>query len=111
MVGVEPDFVELSGSDPVAFIISANLARRHMTKGQRAMAGVKAGLILNITHGETANVVGVSRQYVDHAVTVADADPDLADQVLAGITTLNEAYKTISDRRKEVERLATTKRD
>ncbi len=29
-------------SDPVAFILSANLARRHMSKGQRAMAAVRA---------------------------------------------------------------------
>ena len=42
MVDVEPDFVELNGSDPVAFILSANLARRHMTKGQRAMAAARA---------------------------------------------------------------------
>ena len=29
---------QLDGEDPVAFVISANHYRRHMTKGQRAMA-------------------------------------------------------------------------
>jgi len=38
MAGVEPRFEELNGQDPVAFIVSANLARRNMTKGQQAMA-------------------------------------------------------------------------
>lgn len=38
MAGVEPATRELNGQDPEAFIISSNIARRHMTKGQRAMA-------------------------------------------------------------------------
>lgn len=41
MAGVEPEYVEMNGSDPVAFILSANLARRHMSKGQRAMAAAR----------------------------------------------------------------------
>ena len=28
----------LDGEDPTAFVLSANIHRRHMTKGQRAMA-------------------------------------------------------------------------
>jgi hypothetical protein len=98
MVGVEPDFVELGGSDPVAFILSANLARRHMTKGQRAMAGVMA-LSVNNSQSKVASVVGVDRSYVSQARQVLDADTQLADQVLAGTIPLNEAYDTISDRR------------
>lgn len=35
---VTPHLKELNGTDPVAFIISSNINRRHMTKGQRAMA-------------------------------------------------------------------------
>src|ERR1700751_2486543 len=36
---VEPSSVELnSGQDPVAFIVSANINRRHLTAGQKAMA-------------------------------------------------------------------------
>jgi len=31
-----------NGQDPVALIISANIQRRHLTKGQQAMAIVKA---------------------------------------------------------------------
>src|SRR3974390_2198233 len=34
---VEPEFVTLNGEDPEAFIISQNLARRHLTPGQRAI--------------------------------------------------------------------------
>lgn len=33
--GVEPRFLEYTGDSPVAFIIGANLARRHLDKGQK----------------------------------------------------------------------------
>ena len=35
LVGVEPRFVEYEGDSPVSFIVSANLARRHLDKGQK----------------------------------------------------------------------------
>jgi hypothetical protein len=34
----EPAVRQLNGEDPTAFVLSANIHRRHMTKGQRAMA-------------------------------------------------------------------------
>jgi hypothetical protein len=37
IAGIEPKFVDLNGDDVEAFIISQNLARRHMNAGQRAM--------------------------------------------------------------------------
>ena len=35
IAGVEPRFTEYKGDSPVAFIIGANLARRHLDKGQK----------------------------------------------------------------------------
>jgi hypothetical protein len=35
---VKPNYVELNGQDPAAYIVSANLARRNLSKGQQAMA-------------------------------------------------------------------------
>jgi len=35
LAGVAPRFVEYTGNSPVAFIIGANLARRHLDKGQK----------------------------------------------------------------------------
>ena len=37
IAGVESTTRELNGEDPAAFVLSANIDRRHMTKGQRAM--------------------------------------------------------------------------
>ena len=38
ITGVEPTTRQLNGEDPVAFVLSANIHRRHLTKGQRTMA-------------------------------------------------------------------------
>ncbi len=41
LAGVPPQFVKYAGSDPIAFIISANLRRRQLSASQRAMIGAR----------------------------------------------------------------------
>jgi ParB-like chromosome segregation protein Spo0J len=49
--GVKPTFRTLNGQDPIAFIISSNVRRRHLSKGQQAMAVAKASnLVSNLGH-------------------------------------------------------------
>ena len=38
IAGIEPTTVLFEGDDPRAYIIASNIARRHMSKGQQAMA-------------------------------------------------------------------------
>ncbi len=38
IAGVEPTFEQLGAREPLAFIVSSNLKRRNLTKGQAAMA-------------------------------------------------------------------------
>jgi len=49
IAGVEPEFKEFEGDDPLAHVISLNLHRRHLSESQRAMV---AGNIANIQLGE-----------------------------------------------------------
>ena len=53
--GVIPDYVLLDGQDPVTYILSANINRRHMTKGQRAIVVARIRLVSNQTVREAAN--------------------------------------------------------
>ncbi len=46
--GVEPLFETYDGDDPLAYVLSANLHRRHLDDGQRSMVAAK---IANMKHG------------------------------------------------------------
>jgi hypothetical protein len=62
--GVEPRYKEYDGDDPLGYVISLNMARRHLTESQRAMIAAK---IENMRQGErtdlepNANLHKVSR--------------------------------------------------
>ena len=90
--------------DPVAYVLSANLARRHMSKGQRAMAGAMVAVLTKSAQREVASTTKVDAGYVGRAAVVLSADPDLAAQVLAGTIPLNEAYSTIQARNEVLSR-------
>jgi len=92
LAGVEPRVEELAG-DPVAYIYSANVARRNMSKGQRAMAIAKLypeGHQGKKTSQKICEVA--STEYVRQARIVLAWSPHVADAVLAGDQSLSDAY-------------------
>jgi len=95
--GVEPHFWTFDGDDPVAFILSVNVHRRHLSKGQRAMAVAKA--YSDYTLREQAKRADASRGLISHAAVVLEWAPDLADQVLAG-GSLDQAYEVAQERKR-----------
>jgi hypothetical protein len=50
---IEPRFTPYQGDDPVGYIISANLMRRHLDKNQRALIGAK---LANMRQGERTDI-------------------------------------------------------
>jgi hypothetical protein len=120
LAGVEPAVRRLNGEDPTAYVMSANIHRRHMTKGQRAMAVAmmypkgRQGQRTDIrnadgsTSGKIPEVAEVDPSYIGRARTVLKFTPEVAPQVLSGALMLDSAY-TDAKVRKERSELESTK--
>jgi ParB/RepB/Spo0J family partition protein len=93
-VGVVPNYTVLSDwENPINYTISANIIRRHMTKGQRAMAVASVCPFSGQTQRQLARQSGLSKGLVGNAAVVLKHAPDLAPSVLAGHLSLDNAYE------------------
>jgi hypothetical protein len=84
MAGVEPVFKDFDGDDALAFVISANLHRRHLDDSQRAMIAAAlenlghggnrqdANLHLEISRAAAATLLNVSPRTVASAAAVRE---------------------------------------
>jgi hypothetical protein len=101
-LGIKPDVVVYEG-DPVAYVISINIRRRHLMAGQRAMIEAKLTCTTGVgslsTLSESAEVAGVGERLIERARYVVKYAPDLADQVIAGTLGFEPAYKRTHDRK------------
>lgn len=106
--GVDPIITEFHGDDPIAFIVSANLRRRHLTDSQRAMIAAELSRFgrgrprkeekvqpCAFSQREAADLLDVSRRSVQDAKKIKRVDPALADEVRRGETSVNAAKKKI----------------
>lgn len=103
-VGAEPTFRTYDGDDPVGFVISLNLKRRHLNESQRAMV---AASLANLSKGrpkenagipavsqpEAAKMLSVSRDSVQTAAKVErEAPVEVVEAVKTGVMSLNLAF-------------------
>jgi len=81
--GVEPHFEEFDGEDPVAFVVSKNVARRHLDESQRALAAARIATLQKganqhspigetRTQAEAAQILNVGKRSVERARDVLD---------------------------------------
>jgi hypothetical protein len=112
--GVEPLLKEFAGNDPVAFVLSANLHRRHLTPGQQAAIVASAqdwtraqgvggdrksdqSATLHLDSvGDRAAQSGASIRTQKMADKVAKASPELAKQVAHGEISLPKALEQLA---------------
>ncbi|MBT2748370.1 MULTISPECIES: ParB/RepB/Spo0J family partition protein [unclassified Lysobacter] len=109
--GVVPRFVTFDGDDPLAFIISENVTRRHLSESQRAMVASRlanrpvggtyshSANLQNeiVTRDHVAKLLSVSDRTIANAVRVREAGiPDLIAKVDGGAITVHEAAKIAS---------------
>jgi len=115
-LGIEPDTVEFTGDDPLEFVLSKNLHRRHLNESQRAMIASELanmcrgepkpanlpvyesqqpqGITQNrrVSQAEAAEMLNVSERSVRTAAKIKkDATPEVIQQVKEGKKTLNAA--------------------
>jgi RNase H-fold protein (predicted Holliday junction resolvase) len=96
---VSPDMIQVALDDPVAYILSKNVTRRHLTQGQRAMAVAKArGVhLVNIRDGAASSRLSLG--IVAEAAVVLKYAPEYADAVLFRGMPLKEAYAKAQERK------------
>ncbi len=126
--GVEPDIIETDTDDPIGYVLSLNLHRRHLTVSQASMCAQRAREMyddaakdrqeeLGRTHGvdpsgqmslrgqardKVGDVFGISGKSVDRAKRVIKGIPQLATAVDAGMLTVNKAA-TIASQPEELQ--------
>jgi ParB-like chromosome segregation protein Spo0J len=121
--GVEPQFREYAGRDPLGDVVAWDLHRRQLTVGQRAAVALKlkpmlevrakrrmsdgAKGVANLPHpgksrDQAAAAVGVSGRTVQDLEAVQQAAPELAAKGASGEMTVHAARRKVKAKKKEV---------
>lgn len=103
IAGVDFEANEFEGEDPIAFVLSKNLHRRHLTATQRATAivtatnwranGQKSSSApgAELTAKEMAKAAEVSTRTIEQAKAAVTADPELGEAMKDGKVSAKEA--------------------
>ncbi len=101
--GIAPRFRVYDGNDPIGFVVSLNLKRRHLNESQRAMVAASLANMpahrpsdksanLQTSQTQAADMLQVSTRSVATAAKIErDATQELVDAVRAGSISLNLA--------------------
>jgi DNA modification methylase len=122
VLGIEPLVEVYEGSDPLGFVVSLNLNRRHLNESQRAMVAAEIanlqrgrpqenGSIELITQRQAADLVNSSPASIKRARQVLEQAPVLADAVKRGDIAVSRAATLVGlpeDQQKEAVRLVTS---
>lgn len=108
--GIEPEFCEFDGDDPLAYAISLNLKRRHLNESQRAMVAAELATfgkgrptenppIGGFKTEEAAKLLNVAPRSIERARVVREKGvPELVGAVKAGKMAVSAAAKIAKER-------------
>ena len=103
-ISVEPTFVSFDGADPLRFVISSNLQRRHLSPKQRACIAADLATMQRtdtlkrgpdgpigpsekITNSQAAEMMGVGERSVKRAKALREANPEQFEAIKAGLVS------------------------
>jgi N6-adenosine-specific RNA methylase IME4/ParB-like chromosome segregation protein Spo0J len=98
--GVEPTFTAYTGDDPVAYVVSLNLRRRHLDESQRAMVAAKLATLKlgdnqhseGLPIGRSSELLNVGERTVARAREVQEhGTPELVSAVERGAVSVSAA--------------------
>ena len=110
LAGIESDCTEYEGDDPLGYVLSLNLHRRHLTASQRAALAAEianmtqggdrisdqsAKLPVGISQPEAAEKLDVSERYVREAKKIQEESPEHFDKVKSGELSLQQAKREL----------------
>lgn len=123
---VEPATKDYTGKDPLGYVISLNLHRRHLTESQRAIVAAKMANIqkhhhkndrqICLSQNEAAEKLNVSERIVRDAKKILIEKPQEAKAIERGEKTINEVVREIKyeeqkERHKELDKKSNARVD
>lgn len=94
IAGVDCPLREYMGDDPVSFVVSLNLKRRHLTESQRAMVAAKLATLGQGARTDLSPIGEMSQQRAADALNVGKRSVERAREVLnEGATELVDAVE------------------
>ncbi len=82
-LGIEPRTTEYIGADPVGFVISMNLMRRHLDESQRAMVAARAADMRSGARTDLAPIGGRSQADAARLLNVGERSVERAAKVMS----------------------------
>ena len=130
-LGLVINYDQYQGDNPLSFVISKNLHRRHLDASQRAMIATDVKPLLEVearkrqgtrtdlpdfveiipesskgrARDQAGSLFGVSGRYVATAEKIKREDPELADKVRSGQISIPDAQKKMQKTERETERM------
>jgi ParB-like chromosome segregation protein Spo0J len=104
--GVVPRFREYNGDNPLQFVLSKNLNRRHLSESQRATIAAEIATLSQserevneayITQADAAETLNVSVRLVRDAAKIKSESPEKFDEVKQGEKTIHAVIQDMKE--------------